>query len=182
MPAPSNSGSLRELPAEDNSHPLSVFRQYPPATPAEIKANILRLAVNFPAMNTAYKAPNGQSVTFWTVLADLVAALGWSAQRTRYAVDYMLRNCPYREFRVAEFLQLDRQVHIIDNAEFTRIEESRRPHEPIVCAHFDDGRWVWLYQADAERIGLTRYERRYTTYEALQMTPEERKKNNIHWI
>ncbi len=132
-------------------------------------------------MNTAYKAPNGQSVTFWTVLADQVAALGWSAQRTRYAVDYMLRNCPYREFRVAEFLQLDRQVHIIDNAEFTRIEESRRPHEPIVTAKID-GRLVWLYQADAERIGLTNYERRYTTYEALQMTPEEKKQNGIYWI
>lgn len=181
MPAPSNSGSLRELPAEDNSHPLSVFRQYPPATPAEIKANILRLAVNFPAMNTAYKAPNGQSVTFWTVLADQVAALGWSAQRTRYAVDYMLRNCPYREFRVAEFLKLDKQVQTIDQAEFARIEESHRPHEPIVTAKID-GRWVMLYQADADRIGLTDYKRRYTTYEGLQMTPEERKQKNIHWI
>ncbi len=133
-------------------------------------------------MNTAYQAPNGQNITFWTVLADQVAALGWSAQRTRYAVDYMLQHCPYREFRVAEFLQLDKQVHIIDNAEFTRIEESHRPHAPIVCAHFEDGSWIWLYQADADRIGLTNYERRYTTYEAMQMTPAERRQHGIYWI
>lgn len=141
---------------------------------------ILRLAVNFPAMNTAYQTPNGQ-ITFWTVLADQVAALGWSVERTKFATDYMLRNCPYREFRVAEFLKLDKQVQTIDQAEFARIEESHQPHEPIVTAKID-GKWVLLYQADADRIGLTNYKRRYTTYEAMQMTPAERKQNGIHWI
>ncbi len=140
---------------------------------------ILRLAVNFPAMNTAYQAPNGEKITFWTVLADQVAALGWSVERTRFATDYMLRNCPYREFRVAEFLQLDKQVHTIDQAEFARIEESRRPHAPIVRVNLENGKWIFLYQADADQIGLTNYRRRYTTYEAMQMTPAERKQHGI---
>lgn len=141
---------------------------------------ILRLAVNFPAMNTAYQTPNGQ-ITFWTVLADQVASLGWSVERVRYAVDYMLRNCPYREFRVAEFLQLDKQIRTIDNAEFARIESSHQPTAPIVSAQIDD-KWVLLYQADADRIGLTNYRRRYTTYEVQQMTPEQRKQNGIYWM
>ena len=172
--------ALQQVQPGENS-PLSAFRQYPPAAASEIMPYILRLAVNFPAMNTAYQAPNGEKITFWTVLADQVAALGWSVERTRFATDYMLRNCPYREFRVAEFLKLDKQVQTIDQAEFARIEESRRPHEPIVTAKID-GRWVMLYQADADRIGLTDYKRRYTTYEGLQMTPEERKQNGIYWI
>ncbi len=142
---------------------------------------ILRLAVNFPAMNTAYQAPNGEKITFWTVLADQVAALGWSVERTRFATDYMLRNCPYREFRVAEFLSLDKQVHIIDNAEFARIDSSRQPNAPIVSAQID-GKWILLYQADADRIGLTDYQRRYTTYEVQQMSADERKQNGIYWM
>ncbi len=142
---------------------------------------ILRLAVNFPAMNTAYQAPNGQQITFWTVLADQVAALQWSVERTRYAVDYMLRHCPYRDFRVAEFLQLDRQVHVIDTAEFARIEDSRQPHKPIVCCTVD-GVQMLLYKDDADRLGITDYQRRYTTYEAEQMSPAERKQHDIFWI
>lgn len=141
---------------------------------------ILRLAVNFPAMNTAYQAPQGGQITFWTVLAEQVVALGWSAERTRYAVEQILRNCPYREFRVAEFLNIDSQVHEITNAEFSAIERSRTPHKPIVSTQID-GKWRLLYQEDAERIGLTNYKRRYTTYEASRMTPAERKKCGINW-
>ena len=143
--------------------------------------HILRLAVNFPAMNTAYTAGAGNAqITFWTVLAEQVIALGWSAERVRYAVEYMLRNCPYREFRVAEFLQFDKNIHEIDNAEFAAIERSRAPHKPIVAAQID-GKWRLFYQEDAERIGLTDYQRRYTTYEASRMTPAERKKCGINW-
>ncbi len=142
---------------------------------------ILRLAVNFPAMNTAYQSPNGQQITFWTVLADQVAALGWSVERVRFATDYMLQHCPYREFRVAEFLQLDRHIHEISNAEFAAIESSRKPHKPIVAVRID-GKYKLLYQDEADAIGLTDYQRRYTTYEAEQMSPAERKKHDIFWI
>ena len=180
-PALSQRGLLPEQPEEQRSSPLSVFRHYPPATVADIMPFVLRLAVNFPAMNTSYQTPNGQQITFWTVLADQVAALGWSVERIRYAVDYMLRNCPYREFRVAEFLQLDKQIHAIDNAEFARIDGSRQPNAPIVSAQID-GKWILLYKADADRIGLTDYKRRYTTYEVQQMTPEQRKQNGIYWM
>ncbi len=160
--------------------PLSVFRALPPATNQQVMPYILRLAVNFPAMNTTYPAPQGGQITFWTVLAEQVVALGWSAERTRYAAEYMLRNCPYREFRVAEFLNIDQYIHEIDNAEFYRIEQSHTPHKPIVVAQIG-GKWRTIYQEDAERIGLTDYRRRYTTYEASQMTPAERKQNGINW-
>lgn len=164
------------------SNPLSVFRALPPATSQEVMPYILRLAVNFPAMNTAYTAGagNGAQITFWTVLAEQVIALGWSAERVRYAMEYILRNCPYREFRVAEFLQLDKHIHEITNAEFAAIERSNMPHKPIVSVQID-GKWRLLYQEDAERIGLTDYQRRYTTYEASQMTPAERKQCGINW-
>lgn len=143
---------------------------------------MLRLAVNFPAMNTAYTAGagNGQ-ITFWTVLAEQVIALGWSAERVRYAVEYILRNCPYREFRVAEFLQLDKHIHEISNAEFAAIERSNMPHKPIVSAQID-GRYKLLYQEEADALGITDYQHRYTTYEARQMSPEQRRQHGIHWI
>ena len=143
---------------------------------------ILRLAVNFPAMNTAYTAGTGNAqITFWTVLAEQVIALGWSTERVRYAVEYMLRNCPYREFRVAEFLQLDKHIHEITNAEFAAIERSRTPHKPIVAVRID-GRCKLLYQDEADALGLTDYQRRYTSWEAQQMTPEQRQQHGINWI
>lgn len=183
--SPTSLNQLRQVGLQEqtdaSSSGLSEFRIYPPATIGDVMPYILRLAVNFPAMNTAYQAPNGQQITFWTVLADQVAALHWSVERTRYAVDYMLRHHPYRDFRVAEFLQIDRQVHTIDTAEFARIEESRKPHKPIVCATVD-GVQMLLYQSDADRIGLTDYRRRYTTYEARLMTREQRHQCGIHWI
>ena len=162
---------------------MSVFRALPPATSQEVMPYILRLAVNFPAMNTAYTAGagNGAQITFWTVLAEQVIALGWSAERVRYAVEYMLRNCPYREFRVAEFLQLDKHIHEITNAEFAAIERSRAPHKPIVAVRID-GRYKLLYQDEADALGLTGYSRRYTTWEAQQMTSEQRKQHGINWI
>ena len=134
-------------------------------------------------MNTAYNtagAGNAQ-ITFWTVLAEQVIALGWSAERVRYAVDYMIRNCPYREFRVAEFLQLDKNVHEIDNAEFTAINRRNAPHKPIVSVQIG-GKYKLIYQEDADAIGITDYQRRYTTWEANQMTPKERKQKGIYWI
>lgn len=144
---------------------------------------MLRLAVNFPAMNTAYTAGagNGAQITFWTVLAEQVIALGWSAERVRYAVEYILRNCPYREFRVAEFLQLDKHIHEISNAEFAAIERSNMPHKPIVSAQID-GRYRLLWQYEADALGLTDYQRRYTTYEARLMSPEQRRQHGINWI
>ena len=133
-------------------------------------------------MNTAYTAGAGNAqITFWTVLAEQVIALGWSAERVRYAVEYMLRNCPFREFRVAEFLQLDKNIHEIDNAEFAAIDRSNSPHKPIVAVRID-GRYKLIYQEDADAIGLTDYQRRYTTWEANQMTPEERKKRGVYWM
>ncbi|MGM9810821.1 MAG: hypothetical protein ACI30J_08150, partial [Paludibacteraceae bacterium] len=102
--------------AQAGNSALSVFRTLPPASNAEVMPYILRLAVNFPAMNTAYQSPNGGTITFWTVLAEQVVSLGWSAERTRYAVEYMLRHCPYKEFRVAEFLNLDQQVATLSTA------------------------------------------------------------------
>lgn len=178
--SPAQSWQVAKPDAQAGNSPLSVFRALPAATNQQVMPYILRLAVNFPAMNTAYQAPQGGQITFWTVLAEQVVALGWSAERTRYAVEQILRNCPYREFRVAEFLNIDRQVHEITCAEFSAIERSRAPHKPIVSVQID-GKWRLLYQEDAERIGLTDYQRRYTTYEASQMTPAERKQCGINW-
>ena len=159
--SPAQSWQVSKPDAQAGNSPLSVFRTLPPATNQQVMPYILRLAVNFPAMNTAYQAPQGGQITFWTVLAEQVVALGWSAERTRYAVEQILRNCPYREFR-------------------SSIERSRAPHKPIVAAQID-GKWRLFYQEDAERIGLTDYQRRYTTYEASQMTPAERKQCGINW-
>ena len=142
---------------------------------------ILRLAVNFPAMNTAYQSPSGGTITFWTVLAEQVIALGWSAERTRYAVEYMLRNCPYKEFRVAEFLNIDKQVSTLSNEDFAAIERSRVPHKPIVSVQAD-GKQVLMFQEDADSLGYKNYRRRYTTYEAERMTPQERSANGIRWL
>lgn len=168
--------------AQAGNNPLSVFRALPPATSQEVMPYILRLAVNFPAMNTAYTAGAGNAqITFWTVLAEQVVALGWSAERVRYAVEYMLRNCPFREFRVAEFLQLDQHIHEITNEDFAAIERSRAPHKPIVSVRID-GKYKLLYQDEADALGLTGYQRRYTTWEARQMTPEQRKQAGIHWM
>lgn len=181
--SPNQSLQVAKQDAIAGSNPLSVFRALPPATSQEVMPYMLRLAVNFPAMNTAYTAGagNGAQITFWTVLAEQVIALGWSAERVRYAVEYILRNCPYREFRVAEFLQLDKHIHEIDNAEFAAIERSNMPHKPIVSAQID-GRYKLLYQEEADALGLTEYKRRYTAWEANQMTPEERKQKGIYWM
>lgn len=181
--SPSQSLQVAKPDAIAGSNPLSVFRAMPPATSQEVMPYMLRLAVNFPAMNTAYTAGagNGAQITFWTVLAEQVIALGWSAERVRYAVEYILRNCPYREFRVAEFLQLDKHIHEIDNAEFAAIERSNMPHKPIVSAQID-GRYKLLYQEEADALGLTGYQRRYTSWEARQMSPEQRRQHGINWI
>ena len=179
-PALSQQALQREQPAEEQTNHLSLYRNCPPATATEILPFVLRLAVNFPAMNTAYQAPNGEKITFWTVLADQVAALGWSVERTRYAVDYMLRNCPYREFRVAEFLQLDQRIEPISDVEFSRLMESQKPHAPIVRVGYKNGKWAYFYQADADRAGITNYQRRYTPYEASRMTPAEREQCGIY--
>ena len=141
---------------------------------------VYRLAVNFPAMGSTIQV-GSERISFWTVLGEQLVQLGWSRQRIEYACNQLLRNCPYREFRVAEFLNIDSQVHEITNAEFSAIERSRAPHKPIVSTQID-GKWRLLYQEDAERIGLTDYQRRYTTWEVEQMTPEERKQKGIYWM
>ena len=169
----------QDLQAGDSS--LSVFRTLPPARNTEVMPYILRLAVNFPAMNTAYQSPSGGTITFWTVLAEQVIALGWSAERTRYAVEYMLRNCPYKEFRVAEFLNIDQKVSTLSNEDFAAIERSRAPHKPIVSMQAD-GKQVLMFQEDADSLGYKNYSRRYTTYEAERMTPQERLANGIRWL
>lgn len=163
-----------------SSNPLSVFRNQPPATATEVMPLIYRLAVNFPAMGSTIQV-GSERISFWTVLGEQLVQLGWSRQRIEYACNQLLRNCPYREFRVAEFLQLDKNIHEIDNAEFTAIERSNAPHKPIVAVRID-GRYKLIYQEDADAIGLTNYQRRYTTWEANQMTPEERKQRGVHWM
>lgn len=163
-----------------SSNPLSVFRNQPPATATEVMPLVYRLAVNFPAMSNAIQV-GSERISFWTVLGEQLVQLGWSRQRIEYACNQLLRNCPYREFRVAEFLQLDKNIHEIDNAEFAAIDRSNSPHKPIVAVRID-GRYKLIYQEDADAIGLTDYQRRYTTWEANQMTPEERKQRGVLWM
>lgn len=138
-----------------------------------------RMAANFPAMNMTYTVGN-ERISFWTVLGEQIAQLGWSYERTKYAAEYMLRNCKYREFRVAEFLNIDRQVHMISSEEFTAIERSRMPHKPIVVTQVGDA-YQMLYKDDADKIGVS-YTRKYTTWEASQMSREERKAAGIKWF
>lgn len=141
---------------------------------------VYRLAVNFPAMGSTIQV-GSERISFWTVLGEQLVQLGWSRQRIEYACNQLLRNCPYREFRVAEFLQLDKHIHEIDNAEFAAIERSNMPHKPIVSAQID-GRYKLLYQEEADALGLTGYQRRYTSWEARQMSPEQRRQHGINWI
>lgn len=166
--------------ASGSSNLLSVFRNQPPATATEVMPLIYRLAVNFPAMGSTIQV-GSERISFWTVLGEQLVQLGWSRQRIEYACNQLLRNCPYREFRVAEFLQFDRNVHEIDNAEFTAINRSNAPHKPIVAVRID-GRYKLIYQDDADALGITEYQRRYTTWEANQMTPQERRRNKIYWM
>lgn len=163
-----------------SSNQLSVFRNQPPATATEVMPLVYRLAVNFPAMSNAIQV-GSERISFWTVLGEQLVQLGWSRQRIEYACNQLLRNCPYREFRVAEFLQFDKNVHEIDNAEFTAINRSNAPHKPIVAVRID-GMYKLIYQDDADALGITDYKRRYTTWEAEQMTPEERKQKGIYWM
>ncbi len=141
---------------------------------------VYRLAVNFPAMGNTIQV-GSERISFWTVLGEQLVQLGWSRQRIEYACNQLLRNCPYREFRVAEFLQFDKNVHEIDQTEFAAIERSHAPHKPIVAVPID-GRYKLIYQDEADALGLTGYTRRYTTWEAEQMTPEQRKQAGIHWM
>lgn len=166
--------------ASGSSNLLSVFRNQPPATATEVMPLIYRLAVNFPAMGSTIQV-GSERISFWTVLGEQLVQLGWSRQRIEYACNQLLRNCPYREFRVAEFLQFDKNIHEIDNAEFTAINRSNAPHKPIVAVRID-GRYKLIYQEDADALGITDYKRRYTTWEANQMTPEERKQKGIYWM
>lgn len=163
-----------------SSNPLSVFRNQPPATAKEVMPLVYRLAVNFPAMSNVIQV-GSERISFWTVLGEQLVQLGWSRQRIEYACNQLLRNCPYREFRVAEFLQLDKHIHEITNAEFAAIERSNMPHKPIVSAQID-GRYKLLYQEEADALGLTGYQRRYTSWEARQMSPEQRRQYGINWI
>lgn len=173
--------SLRDKqPVIAGNNPLSVFRDQPPATLEQIMPLMYRLGANFPAMNTTYTVGN-EFISFWTVLGEQLAVLGWSIERIEYATAYILRNCKYSQFRVAEFLNIDQQVHTITNEEFAKIERSKEPHEPIVVAQLD-GRYRMLYKEDADRSGITDYRRCYTTWEASQMTQEERKSAGIQWM
>lgn len=137
-----------------------------------------RLAVNFPAMNGTYTVGN-EKISFWTVLGEQIGQLGWSYERAKYAAEYMLRNCKYREFRVAEFLQIDKNVQTLSEEEFSIIERSKKPHKPLCVARMD-GKFRTLYEEDAISIGIP-YKRRYTTWEASQMTSAERKAAGINW-
>ncbi|MGM9810994.1 MAG: hypothetical protein ACI30J_09045, partial [Paludibacteraceae bacterium] len=83
--------------------------------------------------------------------------------------------------RVAEFLNLDQQVATLSTADFAAIERSRSPHKPIVSVQTGD-RQVLMFQEDADRLGYTDYQRRYTTYEAERMTPQERRAYGIRWL
>lgn len=166
--------------AIESSNPLSVFRNQPPATATEVMPLVYRLAVNFPAMSNTIQV-GSERISFWTVLGEQLVQLGWSRQRIEYACNQLLRNCPFREFRVAEFLQFDKNVHEIDNAEFAAIERSNMAHKPIVAVRID-GKYKLLYKEEADALGLTDYQRRYTTWEARQMSEAERKQNGIHWM
>lgn len=166
--------------AVNSANALSVFRACAPATVEQIMPLLYRLAVNFPAMGTTYTVGT-ERISFWTVLGEQLAQLGWSAERTRYAVEYMLRRCPYKEFRVAEFLNIDQQVTTLSNADFAAIERSRVPHKPIVSVQTGD-RQVLMWQEDADRLGYKDYLRRYTTYEAERMTPQQRRAYGIRWL
>lgn len=174
----SRQDSSQEVVESNNA--LSVFRGYAPATVEQLMPLLYRLAVNFPAMGTTYTVGT-ERISFWTVLGEQLAQLGWSAERTRYAVEYMLRRCPYKEFRVAEFLNIDQHVNTISNADFAAIERSRAPHKPIVSVQTGD-RQVLMFQEDADMLGYKDYRRRYTTYEAERMTPQQRRENGIRWI
>lgn len=174
----SRQDSSQEVVESNNA--LSVFRGYAPATVEQLMPLLYRLAVNFPAMGTTYTV-GAERISFWTVLGEQLAQLGWSAERTRYAVEYMLRRCPYKEFRVAEFLNIDKHVTTLSNADFAAIERSRVPHKPIVSVQAGD-RQVLMWQEDADRIGYKDYRRRYTTYEAERMTPQQRRENGIRWM
>lgn len=122
-----------------------------------------------------------ERINFWTVLGEQLVQLGWSKQRIEYACNQLLRNCRFKEFRVAEFLQIDRLIPVISREEFDAINNRRQPHKPIVYAHIGD-KWQYVYQEDADIFGLTEYNRRYTDWEVEQMSPEERKQNGIFWI
>lgn len=165
---------------EANSNPLSVFSRQNPATKEEAMPLIYRLAVNFPAMSNTIQV-GSERINFWTVLGEQLVQLGWSKQRIEYACNQLLRNCRFKEFRVAEFLQIDRLIPVISREEFDAINNRRQPHKPIVYAHIGD-KWQYVYQEDADIFGLTEYNRRYTDWEVEQMSPEERKQNGIFWI
>ena len=165
---------------EANDNPLSVFSRQQPATKEEAMPLVYRLAVNFPAMSNTIQVGN-ERISFWTVLGEQLVQLGWSKQRIEYACNQLLRNCKYKEFRVAEFLQIDRLISVISREEFAAINSRRQPHKPIVCARIG-GSWQYVYQEDADMFGLTEYNRQYTNWEAEQMSPEERKQKHIYWL
>ena len=176
----SNSSSgLTPARKSEGCNPLSVFRTCHPATPEQIMPLMYRMAANFPAMNMTYTV-GSERISFWTVLGEQIAQLGWGYERTKYAAEYMLRNCKYREFRVAEFLQIDKNVQTISQEEFAAIECSRMPHKPIVVTQVGDA-YQMLYKDDADKIGVP-YRRKYTTWEASQMSREERKAAGIKWF
>lgn len=129
-------------------------------------------------MNGTYTVGN-EKISFWTVLGEQIGQLGWSYERAKYAAEYMLRNCKYREFRVAEFLQIDKNVQTLSEEEFSIIERSKKPHKPLCVARMD-GKFRTIYEEDAISIGIP-YKRRYTTWEASQMTSAERKAAGINW-
>lgn len=165
---------------ETNNNPLSVFNRQQPATAEEAMPLVYRLAVNFPAMSNTIKVGN-ERISFWTVLGEQLVQLGWSKQRIEYACNQLIRNCKFREFRIAEFLQIDRLIPVISREDFVAINNRRQPHKPIVSAHIGNS-WQYVYQEDADMFGLTEYNRSYTDWEVEQMSPEERKQNGIFWI
>lgn len=85
---------------------LSIY-QGAPATKAEIKLEVTRLASLFPN--------NGKD--FYITLLDLIARHGFTAQRLHDAVDNAAMTCHYPTLTAAEILGFDRRERL-----YTRVE------------------------------------------------------------
>lgn len=151
------SNLAKRLHEEENAHnsskALSLYKNCPTATAQDIACDILRLSVNFPRMTEQKQVVGGQTISFWTILAEQAIADGWSAERFHYATTLLLRNHRYPTFTIAEFLAIDNQVKELTLEEFNSIIGSKTKCAPI-CHAFDGYKRRRLYVADAQRLGL----------------------------
>lgn len=101
------------LTATDGTNSVSLYTDER-AKPREIAEAMARLKAAFPRMEAV----------FFNVLAERLAATGFTAERLRDAVNHVIDTHPYAELRAADIMQHDRRLRLYTYGEVSQMVTS----------------------------------------------------------